>query len=122
MQHPGIHLAGIEAERNGRAQCERGVLAIEVVGHAVRHFHGALLHAVHHAEGRHQLATGVHGDFKLAARHGLDGLGEHISAAVNGVQRLGEAGSQAPANGCLGVDGRRNACSQHASDASLLDD
>jgi hypothetical protein len=85
-------------------------------------FDRALLHAVDHAEGRHQFAGRMHRDLELAARHGLDLLANTSAAAVDGVQRLGEAGGQAPADGGLRVHGRRDAGGQHAGDAGMLDE
>jgi hypothetical protein len=97
------------------------VLAEEVVG-AVWRLDGALLHAVDHAEGGHQFAGRVHRDLELAAGHRLDGLGEHLGRAEDGVQRFGEAGGQAPADGGLRMHGRRHAGGQHAGDAGMLDE
>jgi hypothetical protein len=49
-------------------------------------------------------------------------LGEHFGRAEDGVQRLREAGGQAPADGGLRVHGRRDAGGQHAGDACVLDE
>ena len=42
------------------------------------HLHGALLHAVHHAEGRHQLATSMHEISNLPPDMALTALEKHI--------------------------------------------
>jgi hypothetical protein len=111
---PGRHLAAVQTEGNRAADRKGLVLAEEVVGRGVGHLDGGVLHTVDHAEGRHQLAAGVHRDLELAAGHLADLFGEGFRAAVNGVQRLGEAGSQAPAQRGLRVHGR---CGSRRQDA-----
>jgi len=89
----------------------------------VGHFHRAFLHAVHHAKGRHQLATGMDGNLKLAARHLGDLLGEHLGGTEDGVQGLGKAGSQTPAQLRLSVhDGGGATGGQNASQAGMMDE
>ena len=51
--------------------------------------------------------AGVHGDLELVVRDLGDTLGDHLSRAINGVERLGKAGGQAPANGGLRADNSR---------------
>ena len=121
IDHPGCELAGVHAERNRTANGKRFVLAEEIVRSRVSDFDRTVLNAIHHAKRGHQFACGVHGHFKLSARHFLDGLGKHIRRAIDGVQRLGEAGCQAPANGGLGMHCWSNAGSEHAGDTGLFD-
>ena len=59
--------------------------------------HGAVLHRVNHAEGGDEFACRVHRDRELAAGHGAHQLGEDFRRAHEGIQRLGETGSEAPA-------------------------
>ena len=99
--HPSRHLTAVQTERNGTTQSESFVLTKEVVRGCVSHFNGALLHAINHAESGHQFTGCVHGNLKFATRHGSDSFGELISSAVDGVERLGEARSQAPADSGL---------------------
>ncbi|MPN05912.1 hypothetical protein SDC9_153166 [bioreactor metagenome] len=122
MVLPASHLQRGQTERNGATEREDRVLAGEVVGGCLRHIDGVGLQRIHHAESGHQLACGVHRDFKLAARHGLDGCRQLFSTAEDRVQRLGEAGCQAPAHCSLRVDGWGNTCCEHASNTGLLDD
>ena len=122
LVHPRGHLPAVQAEGDGATEREHLVLAEEVVGRGVRHFHGALLHAVDHAEGGHQLAGRVGADLELAARHRLHPGGEDLGAAVDGVQRLGEAGGEAPADGGLRVHRGGDAGGKHSRDACILDD
>ena len=117
---PAIHLQRGQAKRHGTAESEDGVLAREVVGRRLRHVDGVALQCIDHTESGHQLASGVHRDFELAARHGLDHLRQLLGAAEDGVQRLGKAGSQAPAHGGLGVNGRRCASSQNTGDTGIF--
>ncbi|MDT4855959.1 hypothetical protein FQZ97_903330 [compost metagenome] len=119
---PGGQLAAVQAEGDGRAHGKRIVLAEVVIGCGVGGFNSALLHAIHHAESGHQFATGVHRNGELAARHFAHLLGEHVSCAVDGVQRFGKAGSQTPADGGLGMHSGRGACGQHPGNAGMLDD
>ena len=72
--HPGGHLAAVEAEGDGAPQREGFIFAEEIVGRRVGAFNGTLLHTIDHTECRHQLASGMDGNLKLAARHGLDGF------------------------------------------------
>ena len=86
-------------------------------------FHSAVLNTVDHTESRHQLARSMGRDRELAATHLVDLLGEGVSRTKNGVQRLGEARSQAPADsGGLRMRCRRSASGQHASNAGVFDD
>ena len=118
LEHPGRHLAAVQAEGDGAIERVGRVLAEEVVRRGVRAFDGAVGHAVQHAEGRHQLAAGVHGDRELAAGLGADLLGELLGGTVDGVQRLRKARSQAPADGGLGLhDGRCATSGQDTSQA-----
>ena len=82
----------------------------------------ALLHTVHHAECGHQFAAGMDGNGEFATRHFADFFGEHIGSAINGVQRLGEAGGQAPADGGLGMHSGGCSCGQHTGNACMLDE
>ena len=83
---------------------------------------GALLHAIHHAEGRHQFAAGMDRNGELAAGGFGDGLGKDVGCTENRVERLGEARCQAPANGsALSVDSRRNARGQYTGHAGIFD-
>lgn len=86
------------------------------------HLDGTGLHRVHHAEGRNQFTGRVHRHIEFATGHGLDRLCEHVGRAVDGVQRLGEAGSQAPAKGSLGMHRRRGTGGEHAGDTGVLDE
>jgi hypothetical protein len=64
----------------------------------------------------------MHRDLELAARQFLDLLGKHFGRAINGVQRLGKAGGQAPAHGGLGMHGGCGTRGQHTGDARVFDD
>ena len=89
----------------------------------MRHFNRAVLHCIDHAEGWHQLATGMYRDGELATRHFADFFGKGFSGTINGVKRFGKARSQAPADSCaLSVHYWCNACGQYASDTSVFDD
>ena len=122
MLHPRVHLACGQAKRHGASKGKDRVFAGEVVRRGLGHLNGAVLQRVHYAKGRHQLTTSVHRHLELAAGQRLDRFGKHFPAAVNGVQRLGKAGSHAPAHSGLGVYGRGYASSEHACDASVLED
>jgi hypothetical protein len=87
----------------------------------VRRFHRALLHAIDHAESRHQLAGGMHRDFEPAVGQLLDLLREDFGGTVDGVQRLGKAGGQAPAHCGLRVHGGRGGSREDAGDAGMLE-
>ena len=121
--HPGRHLARVEAERNRAAERKHRVLAEEVVRRRVRHFDGAGLHAVDHAEGRHQFTRPVHADLELAAGHVAHLLGEDIGTTINNVGGFRKTRSHAPADGGLGMhDGRCGACGQNASDTGTANE
>ncbi len=121
--HPRRHLAAVQAERDGAVHREGRVLAEEVVRRGVRHLDRAVLHAVDDAERGHQFATGVHRDLELAAGHVADLLGHHFGSAVDGVQRLRKARSQAPADVGLCVHhGRCGTGGEHPGDAGALDE
>ena len=122
MVHPGIHLAGCQAERHGAAKGEDGVLAGVVVRGGLRHLDRAALQRVHHAEGRHQFTGCMHRHFELAAGQSAYRFRKHFGATENGVQRLGEAGSKAPTHGGLGVNGWGNTCGEHTGNTGLFDD
>ena len=107
LEHPGGQLARVEAEGDGRAQGEGVVLAEEIVGRGVAALDGAVLDRVDHAEGGDELAGRVHRDRELAAGHGAHHPGEQLGGADERVERLGEAGGEAPANGGLGMNRRR---------------
>ncbi|MNY36819.1 hypothetical protein D3C86_1713300 [compost metagenome] len=86
------------------------------------HFHGAVLHTVDHAEGRHQLASRVHRHVKLAARHLLDGTRKHVGGTINGVQGLGKARGNAPADHRLGMYCGGRCGRQNAGDTGIFQD
>ena len=117
---PAVHLQCGQAEGHGAAEGEDGILAGEVVGSGLRHVNGIALQRIHHTESGHQLASGVHRNLELAARHGLDQLRQLFSTAEDGVQRLGEAGGQAPAHSGLGVNSRCCTRGQHAGDTGIF--
>ena len=60
-------------------------------------FDRAGLHAVDHAEGRHQLAARVDRNLELAAGHLADLAREHLGGGEKGVERLREARRETPA-------------------------
>ena len=122
MLHPGIHLAGGQAKRHGATKGKNRVFARKIVRRGLGHFNGAVLNGIDHAEGRHQFTAGMHRHFKLAAGQRLDGFGKLFATAINGVERLGKARRHAPANGSLGMHRRRDAGSEHASNASVFDE
>ena len=106
--HPGRGLAGIKTERDGAVEGKGFVLAEEVIGGGVSAFHSALLNCVNHAKCRDQFAARVDGNLELAASHFLDFGGKGFGSAVNGVQRLREAGGQTPADGFTTGDDSRS--------------
>ena len=57
-----------------------------------------------------------------AAGHRLHAGSEHLGAAVQGIERLREAGSETPAEGRLRVDGRSDPGREHSRDACILDE
>jgi hypothetical protein len=121
LVHPGGHLTAVQAERNGAAQSKHVVHAEEVIRCGVHHLGRALLDVVNHAcDRRHELATGMHGNLEFTARHFANFLGKGFSSTINGVQRLREAGSQAPTNGFLGVNCGCDTCSEHTGNAGIL--
>jgi len=119
---PCGQLAAVQAKRNGCVHRKGVVFAEEVVRRCVRAFHGALLNGVDHAERWHQFTTGVNADFELAARHALDCIGKHVCRTEDGVQRLGEAGGEAPANSGLCMHCGCSTCGQHTGNASVFNE
>jgi hypothetical protein len=107
---------------NGRAEGESLVLAHEVVRGGVAHLDSAVAHGVIHTEGRHDFTRCSHRDGEPAACHRAHLLGKDLGSAVNGVQRLGEAGGEAPAQGRLGMNGRRHAGGKHACQTSTVNE
>ena len=105
---PGRHLAAVQSEGDGTGQGEGLVLAEVVVGRGVGHLDRAVFDRVDGAEGRHQFARSVRGDLEAAARQFAHLGGKDVVDAKQGVQHLGEARRQAPANRGLRVNGRRN--------------
>jgi hypothetical protein len=87
----------------------------------VRALDGALLHAIHHAEGGHQFTAGMNRDGELAACGIADRLREGVGSAENGVECLGKARRQTPADGGgLRMHRRCDAGCQDAGDAGVL--
>jgi hypothetical protein len=64
----------------------------------MRTLHGPLLHGIHRAECRDDLACAEHTNLELAAGDGRHTLGNDFTATVNRIQALREAGSATPAN------------------------
>jgi hypothetical protein len=61
-------------------------------------------------------------DDELAARHLADFLGEDFFGTIDGVQRLREAGREAPAQrGTLRMHGRCGTCGQNTGNAGVFD-
>src|SRR5437660_6907649 len=54
--NPGVHLAGIQSERERGAEGEGRVLAPVVVERGIAHLHGAVLNGVEHLQPRHEFA------------------------------------------------------------------
>ncbi len=96
------------------------LFAGEVIRGGLRHFDGAVCQRIDHAKSGHQLTSSVQRNFKLAAGQCFQGLGKFLAAAKNGIQRLGEAGSQAPAHRSLRLNCGSDTSGQNASDTSLL--
>jgi len=113
-------LACGQAKRHGAAECKDRVFAGEVVGRTLRHLDVVALQRVHHTKRGHQFTGRVHGDFELATRHGLHGLGQHFCAAENGVQRPWEARCEAPTHHGLRVYSRGHTGSQYTGNASIF--
>ena len=110
LGQPRIHLPRVEAERNDGRQREGRVLAEEVVAGGLAHLDRAVLHRVEHLQARDDLARREGADLELVVgRLGHD-LGEVLDAAVQRVERLGEARGQAPVElgRGLGDGGRRD--------------
>ena len=93
---PGAVLALVHAERQPGFVDEGGVLAEIVVGGRLPRLHRAVLHGIQHLQCRHDLAGGEGADLEAVVRHLADHLGEQLGAAIQRVQRLGEAGRHAP--------------------------
>src|SRR5690606_27652899 len=96
VQHPGVHLAGVQAERHSRIEAERGVLAKVVVGRGMSAFDRAVLHGIQYLQGRHNLAGRKGADVELAARGRVYILGEVLATAVDGVRTARKTRCQAP--------------------------
>jgi hypothetical protein len=95
---PGVLLPLVEAEGQGGLEAEGLVLADEVVAGRVAAFDAAPLQCIDHTKSGHQFAGRVHRNLELAAGDGRHALGQHLGAAVDRVQALGEAGSEPPAD------------------------
>ena len=93
---PGVHLPGVQAERQRRAESERRVLAPIVIERGVAHLDGAVLHGVEHLQARHDLAGGEDLDLELVVGDLGDALGEIFAAAVERIERLRPACRQPP--------------------------
>src|SRR6185369_2615986 len=88
---PGVLLALVQAEGDGRVEGERLVLADEVVARRVCALDRALLDRVHDTEGGHDLARGEHADLEPAAGELLDALGDDLGAAEDRVEAFRKA-------------------------------
>jgi hypothetical protein len=70
-------------------------------------FDGVRLNGIQHLKPGDDLAAGMHADLELAAGHGRHRLGEDLAATEDGVETLGEAGGEAPADIRQGLGKRR---------------
>ena len=96
LVHPGVLLAGVEAEGQARADGEGLVLA----GVEERSGVGAstlpALHRVQRLQRRRHLAGGEHADLEAVVRELGDGAGEHLGGAVDRVERARVGRGEAP--------------------------
>src|SRR3546814_6323931 len=99
MVHPGIHLARIQAERNGAVKAQGGILSEVVIGCGVAAFDCAVLHAVQDSQRRHDLTSGKCTDGELAVGSFRNVFRDILAAAVNSVGTAWKAGRQAPVDG-----------------------
>ena len=93
---PGVVLALVHGERQAGLEHEVRMLAEVVVGGGLAGLDGAVLHGVGDLQARDDFAGGEGADLELAVRHLADHLGEQLGAAVERVERLGEARRQTP--------------------------
>ena len=120
LVHPGRHLAAVQAKGYGAVQRISGVFAKEVVRGGVCHLDGAVGNTVQHAKGRHQLAGRMGAYREFAAAELTDFFGKHFADTKQGIERLGKARSNAPAQSALGMNCRCSPGSQDASDSSVF--
>ena len=92
MIHPGILLAGRQAEWNRGAEAERKVLANKIIGRGMTKLDGALLHSIECLKRRHNIACGEDANGELAISQFADTAREHLAAAIDRLQVLGKAG------------------------------
>ena len=121
LVHPRCHLAAVQAEWNRAIQRVGGVFTEEIVRGRVGHLDGPVGHAVEHAKRRHQLARSMGGDRETSTGEFAHFFGEHVAHPKQGVQRLGEAGSTAPAQSGLGMNSGGDSRREHTGQASVSD-
>ena len=96
LVEPGVLLAGVEPERQRRAERRQLGEAGVVVARRVADRVGAGLDVLQHLQRRHQLAARARRDAEAVAGQGGDRLGEHDRAAVDGVEVGRPAGRHLP--------------------------
>src|SRR5690606_8781048 len=82
VDHPGVLLARVHAERNGAGEGEGRILAEVVVGRGVAALHGAVLHGVEHLQPADDLAGREYLDGELASCSGRDSPADELRASV----------------------------------------
>jgi len=120
FKHPRIHLALVQAEWNGTAQGEGFVLAKEIIRGGIGHVDGTVLDRIDHTESRHDFSGCMGADLDLATGQFLDFGSKNFGATEQGVQRFGEAGSQAKTQNLLSLDSGCDTGGQNASNTGML--
>ena len=95
---PGVLLAGGEPEGHAGVEGQHRRLAGVVVARAVAHLDGALLHRVHHLEGRHQLVRLVDAKLEAPVGHRRKRLASAGGGVEDGVDGARITGRQPPAH------------------------
>ena len=93
---PRLLVAGVEAERQAGAEAERRVLAEVEIGGRMRALDRTAGHRVQGLQAGHQLAGGERLDLELVVARLGDVPAQGLGGAEDRVERLGEAGGEAP--------------------------
>ena len=105
---PGIHLAGVEAEGNGRSERKRQILADVIVGGAISHLDSTVLYRVENLKGRHDFTRTEDADLEFLLGEIGDRLGEQLACAIERIECLWKRGRKPPSQGGSGLrDGGR---------------
>ncbi len=96
LVEPGILQAPVEAEGNGRADRVGRVLAPEVIGAGMGHFHRIGGHRIHRLQARHDLARGKGLDGEIAVCGRREMFRHVFRTAIDRVEAFREGRGQAP--------------------------